>query len=138
MAVEIFFRVAAQGLPTGDKALEVKRYQRGDCVIWKPEGWGWGSIELTHPEHRIVRFTKMTVSEAEALISTELDAALSKTHTWKRIRRLDLDSLLITDGAFKTFLFDDTRAVPMFRFTGKLTLIDNITVTKSNADTVVP
>ena len=138
MGVDLFLRVADQGGSGTDKALMVTRFQRGDIVAWKPSPWGWGSVELTHPEHRIIRFNSMTVSEAQALVSPEIDVTETKRHRRKRIRQLDLDSLLITVGDFKTFLFDDTRAVPIFIFKGSLKLIGDITFTKSNADTVVP
>jgi len=138
MGVDLFFRTADQHDSGTDEALRVKRYQRGDVVVWKPSPWVWGSVELTHPEHRIIRFNNMTGSEAEALVSRELDPGRTKTNTWKRVRKLDLDSLLIGSGAFKDFLDDDTRAVPIFDFKGNIKLIDDITAVKPNADTVVP
>jgi hypothetical protein len=117
------------------KALEVTRMHRGDTVVWMPEGHTWSDEEKTNPAWRIVRLN-ITVSEAEALVSPELDPTGLKANCWKRVRKFDLE--LIGPGAFRTFLEDDTRAEPIFEFTESITLIDAITVTKPNADTLVP
>lgn len=135
--IDLFFRVKDYEPLQADKSLKVQQYGAGDVVIWKAEGWGWGSVELTHPEHRILRIANMTVSEAEALVSQELNVGKVKLHTWKRIRKFDLNSILIVSGKFKDFLDDDTRIVPIFKFTGNISLITSITTTKDNADTVV-
>ena len=135
--VEILLRVTDKKGDNPTKVIEVRRMHRGDVVSWMPDGHAWSPRELTNPDWRIIRFTTMTISEATALASSETDAANTKLNLWKRIRKLDLDSLLIGPGKFKTFLFDDTRAEPILMFKDNLKLIDDITVLKPNADSLV-
>ncbi len=135
--VEILFRVKDKKDDSPSKAIEVQRMHRGDVVVSMPNGQTWSDREKTNPAWRIIQFSSMTVGEAEALTAGEPDPALTKLNKWKRIRKLDFDNILIGPGKFKDFLDDDSRATPVFKFTGNMTLIDSITITKANADSVV-
>ena len=134
--VELLIRTQDKKADTPTKALEVQRMHRGDVVLWRPDGWPWSAREKASPAWRILRIN-ITPSEADALVSPELDVLSIKLHVWKRIRKLDLDNVLISPGKFKTFLDDDSRSTPVFTFTGDVTLLGTITETKPNADTVV-
>lgn len=134
--VEILLRVKDRLDDNPTKEIEVRRMDRGTVIVWMPDGWTWSDNELTHDFWRIIRFSSMTVSEAEALVAPEFDPAGLKVNRWARIRKFDLDSLSIT-GKFRAFLDDDTRTTPIFKFTGDLGLIDAITITRPPADSVM-
>ena len=135
--VEVLFRVKDKLDDKPSRAIEVRRMGRGDAVEAMSNGHTWSDRELTNPVWRIIQFPKMLVGEAAALTAGEPNPANTKLNRWKRVRKLDFDSALIGPGKFKDFLDDDTRAESIFKFTGNMTLIDNITVTKANADSVV-
>ncbi len=134
--VELVVQIRNKGFNNNTKPQQVKRYDRGDVIDVLPNNTVWSIAELSHPDWRIIR-VNMTMSEAQGLRSPELDPAGIKINTWKRGRKFDLDSVLVTDGKFKTFLLDDTRAVPVFRVTGSSKLFTDITVIKPPADTFI-
>ena len=91
---------------------EVKLYNRGDVIAFKPDGWAWTAIEKTNPTWRIFR-ANLTEAECEALVAAELDIDGTKNLTRKRARKLKTDGLTLPQQ-LTDYLADDTRAEAMF------------------------
>ena len=128
---EFLVRVENKLADSPTKEVEVQRMHRGDVVVWRPDGWPWSVEELTNSFWRIIR-AKLTNTEADALVSPELDIARVKSKLWKRISQYDLD--LLPAGELKTWFEDDTRAVPIFDYKGSLGVIRSSIKVKPNAD----
>jgi hypothetical protein len=78
-----------------DFYLNTKCTKRGDVIVVRPDGWAWGSEELTNPQWTILRLPNVPLTEAEALLGPEKNADPSHpSHTLqRRTSHLDLDHL---------------------------------------------
>ena len=99
-----------------DFYLNCKCTKRGDVISVCPDGWSWGSAELTSPEYRILVFPNLTVDDVSPLTVPEKDIDPknpSKT-LQKRAFKLDLDSPLIPKEMVNA-LNDNTRKNPLIK-----------------------
>lgn len=115
---------------TTDPKLYFGRPHRGDVIETLPDDHQFSPRELTNPEWRFLR-VPLVRAEGDALQSPELNPAHTKLMTWRRLRKLDLDSPSIP-VALKAFLDDDTRKAPVMDV-GKTMLLSLVQV-KDNAD----
>lgn len=85
-------------------------YKRGDAITIHPDGWAWSARELTNPDWRILRLTRITDPEdIAALLRPELGPDFSV----RRRRSAFLDPAKLPAGVL-AWLSDDSRAVPIF------------------------
>ena len=126
---EILFRVV--DVPHSNPNIHVRRYHRGDIVMWRVDGHAWSDRELTNPAWRIIRIG-LTMTEVDFLARSEDDTFKNKGRVWARVRRINFDDIAIK-GGFKNFLFDDTRSTPILNI-GKTTTLNAFIVEKGNAD----
>ena len=95
-----------------DFYLNLKCTKRGDVIVACPDGWAWGKEEVRDPNYRIFQIPDMTLSEALALCSPEIDInpeTPSRT-LQRRMAKLDLDNASLPT-AIKDFLADGSRRV---------------------------
>jgi len=116
--MELLVRIVDKVNP--DFYLNLGCSKRGDVIVVKPDGWAWGSDELSNPQWRILQVPNLTLEEAEALAAPEvLQAGNSKETLQKRGFKLDLDSpALQSRPGFQTFLTDHARTTRVFTFPG--------------------
>lgn len=115
---EILISIQDKPGAASDVEFRVKTCNRGDPVTWHEDGWSWSQNELTFPFWRIFR-VPLTVSELETFLSEEQFGVptIGEVRRWARQYRLDLDQSNFS-GPLKTFIADDTRAVPVFTVQG--------------------
>lgn len=86
--------------------------KRGDVIVVQADGWLWGKDELSLPEYRVLQVPGLSVSEAEAMLSPELDT--DPTHPSLTLQRrafhLDLSIVLKHLPALATELATGVRA----------------------------
>lgn len=95
-----------------------KNTKRGDVVMACPDDWVWGSEAMTAPYWRIIKHTQLPLSEAQALMTPELDVdPQNPSRTLqKRAFKLNIDAAALPQ-AIKTWLADDSRATPVLDVT---------------------
>lgn len=106
---ELLVRVRDKTSP--DLYKDVRLTKRGDVIVVMPDGWTWGSGELTNPDWRIVKLPNVSLDEAEAMTAGELpaDPKVPSRTLQRRAFSFDLDNLPQSVAAF---IADDTRASP--------------------------
>lgn len=67
--------------------------KRGDVIVVCPDGWPWGSEELSNPEWRIISVPDMTEIEANAMTTREIGDRSVQNVLQERAFKFDLDSL---------------------------------------------
>ena len=109
---EILFMVRDKA--NGDPYLDVKNYKRGDAIHIAPDGWQWGSIELTNPGWRIVALPNITEAQAASFMAKEVDVDPQNPSKMlqRRAFKLDLSNVTIP-AAIKTWFQDDDRTLPI-------------------------
>lgn len=104
---EIIFWAGDRGKT--DQELHAQAYKRGDVISIHEDGWKWSEIELTKPQWRILRLTRITdLADLAELVQPEMSA-----NTLMRKRRAFVDPAKLP-LAVRTWLQDDSRAVPIF------------------------
>ena len=102
---------------------DVKCTKRGDVIAIQPDGWPWGSAELTDPAYRIVQVSGIDVEDLSAFLAPELD--VDPGHPSRTLQRrgfkFDLDAFRATGtAALRAWLDDDRRASGTRRVTATL------------------
>lgn len=97
-----------------DFYLDCQCTKRGDVIIAAIDGQVWGKEELSLPFYRILKHTGVTVAEASQFVAPELpvDPANPSRTLKRRQFKMNID-LATLPAAFKTWLADDTRKVPI-------------------------
>ncbi len=124
--------IMMRDFPHPDPDVHVRRYHRGDILDYRVDGHPWSQAELTQPKFRHIRIG-LTMTEVDFMAKSEDDPIKNKGRLWARVRKFDLDSILIGPGAFKEFLMDDTRTVPIF-ISSVRTALDPLIFEKGDAD----
>ena len=109
---EILF--VARSRRSDDPYTDVKCYKRGDAIHIAPDGWPWGSIELTNPGWRIVALPNVTESQAESFLTPEpaVDPQNPSRMLQRRAFKLDISNVTIP-LAIRTWFQDDDRVQPI-------------------------
>lgn len=78
-----------------DPLLDAKCTKRGDVIVIQPDGWVWGSAELTNPHWRIVKIPGLTVSSCLGFLGPELNTDPNNPNyrLRKRLFKLNLEAL---------------------------------------------
>ena len=117
---EVLLRVRDK-INSVDVYADVQCLKRGDIVSIVPDGWNWGSAELTNDDWRIVKLPNIALSLAEAFLAPELP--VDPQNPGKMLRRrgfkFDIDDPAIP-VSFAAWLADNTRVQPTrtVNFTG--------------------
>lgn len=106
---ELLVRVRDKTSP--DIYKDVRLTKRGDVIVVMPDGWTWGSGELTNPDWRILKLPNVSVEEASAMLGGELpiDPQAPSRTLQRRAFSFDLDNL---PQSVAGFIADDTRKTP--------------------------
>ena len=94
-----------------DAWLHQRLTKRGDMIVVVPDGWTWGSGELTNPAWRII-VSDLPETEAIGYLAEEelSDEYAIRDRVWKRkIMQFRIDR---ATGDLASWLADDTRRVP--------------------------
>ncbi len=112
---------STQSDPPPSKAQLAALPRRFDLIEAKPDGWDWGTQELTNPVFRIIAWTSLAWP-LPALAQKFLDAINATydpvtheptSHHQYRAWFLALDNIAVP-AALRTWWQDDTRAQPVF------------------------
>ena len=99
-----------------DFYLNTKCTKRGDVIVACPDGWNWGTLELTHSFWRIVLAPAMTLAQAQSFLDGEKD--IDPLHPSKTLQiravKFNLDDPAHPQP-FKDYIADDTRVAPMIK-----------------------
>lgn len=109
---ELLLRVIDRGTPSLMQQY-VKLTNRGDIDEVCENGWGWSDLERSLPFWRILRVPDMGMEEAVALMAREPGDPVTNPYLQSRAFCLSLDQFT---GDAKTWLDDDTRALPTMKF----------------------
>ncbi len=130
--MELVIRVVDKVSTDRDKNAALTK--RGDVISAMADGWPWTDTEKSNPVWRILR-VNLTVTDADFIMDPEIETELvNKTVVRQRKRKIDLDAIAATDARFKTWLDDDTRAVPVFDFGIKRQIVADAVLTREDAD----
>lgn len=92
---ELLIRATDTVLSDPERAAR-RAYRRGDVVLVKPDGWAWGSAELSNPDNGralfVLRITGVSVEQVEKYLVEWLDD-LSLFQWARRKYRLVIDEL---------------------------------------------
>lgn len=94
---------------------DAQRYMPGDVISLLPTPSDWGERCMTHPRWRILRDRDVSVEDLSELMQPETVSGPLGAVRLLRMRRAHLD--LSAPGwprAFRAWLADDSRAVPIF------------------------
>lgn len=88
---ELLVRVVDKINP--DPYLNVGLTKRGDVIAVCPNGWNWGTAELSNPEWRIICLPNVTETEVASLLQPEVntDPLNPSKMLQRRAFKLDLD-----------------------------------------------
>lgn len=118
-----------------DLKKHTQRYQRGDIVQALPDDHPFTPAEFASPRLRFVKLP-FTLSEANAVISAEIDAAGVKNRKWRRIRFVDLTTPSFS-SALDAFIADDKRTIPILELSAQdVSRVKNAVKLKPNADSL--
>ena len=92
-----------------------RSYAPGDVILVKGGAWKWGSLDLTNPNWRIVRFTRCDPDDLGVLLRPEVfsdvvGGALAR----RRAYRFDVERM---PAAFRQWWEDDSRFTPILEVT---------------------
>lgn len=132
--MELLIRVINR--PDPDRKLHCRRFHRGDVIAAKPSDHPWTLRERKNRHWRILNVPSLTQIEADSLLSPELDPMAIKRFTWKRRRKLDLDSPTIPTR-IANYLTDNNRSQAKLRIleAGEIALFRSLEIIKEDADT---
>ena len=133
--MELLIRVSNK--PYSTPRERAQRMQRGDIVSAMPDGHVWSLRERKNRAWRILAIPSMTQVEVDALLSPENDPQGIKSFTWKRKRRLNIDSQSLPKR-ITDYLNDNTRDKIKLLITeaGETALIRSIEEIKPDATTL--
>ena len=99
----------------GDVYLDSQQTQAGDVNTVQLDGWIWGSVELTHPDWRILRIPALTVEAAEVWLSPEPERSptMKSRVLQRRGVSFSIAALTQADVSLTAWLADDTRRAPI-------------------------
>lgn len=114
-----------------DPYLDAKCTKRGDVIVVLEDGWGWAQGELTNPDWRILRVPAVTVGQAAAFVTPEVDTdpAHPSRVLQRRGFRINLEGIAI-NGAWTAWIADDTRAAPARTLSATLAQLTALRVKK--------
>lgn len=113
MAVDIMFRRYAKE-SSGSAELDAQQFGPGDVLNVLRSPWPFTVYELTAPDRRILRLTNVDPADCSELIREErIVLPGSERLMRKRRARFNMESAAIPAG-LRSWLDDDTRAVPIF------------------------
>lgn len=115
---EILIRVRDK--VSDDFYLNCQCTKRGDVIAVCPDGWGWGTEELSNPDYRII---KTDLAEEEALLfladEKDIDSSQPSKTLQKRRFKVDLDNAEINNAGLRDF-FDTHDVLDVTAKTGTL------------------
>lgn len=94
---------------------DAQRYERGDVISLLPTPSDWGHRCSTHPKWRILRVRDVSVDDLSEMVQPETVVGPLGAVRVMRMRRAHLDlSAPGWPGAFRSWLADETRALPIY------------------------
>lgn len=114
-----------------DPYKDVKCYKAGDVVVVMPDGWGWGSKELTDPMFRIVKLPNVTVEQAVGILCAweiDVNPAQPSRMLQRRGYRVWYEQL---SGQPRAYWLDATRASPSFTWNVTFAQLQNFRLQKA-------
>jgi len=102
--MELIVRVVDKVHPT-DPVKNAQLTKRGDVIAIRPDGWNWGTQELSNPEWRIIHAPDLAQQDEDQLLESDPPAAVAGR---KRTYQLNLDHPGIPP-AVQTVLADNKR-----------------------------
>lgn len=100
-----------------------------DLIDWHPDGWRWGSQELTHPWFRILKWVGALPASLDALLSPLQPAILNGTPT--TIFQFRGSYLNMTSPLLATWWGDNARAVPSLVMPIATATVASLTITRA-------
>ena len=125
---EVLLRVVDKVNPNS-VYLDAQCLKRGDVVVVCPDGWNWGTEELSNPHWRILKLPNIPVEQMQQFLSEEpeTDPANPSRTRQRRGFKFNVDG---ATGALRTYLRDETRAQPTFTSSLSLTQVERMRVRK--------